>query len=58
MVPKSLRHRVMEVAHDSMFRGHSGTKKTEDRIQPTFIGRECIRTSLVSADLVMYVKRR
>ena len=28
MVPKSLRYRVMEVAHDSMFGGHLGTKKT------------------------------
>ena len=36
MVPKSLRHRVMEVAHDSMFGGHLGTKKTEDRIITNF----------------------
>ena len=32
MVPKSLRIRVMEVAHDSIFRGHLGEKKTKDRI--------------------------
>ena len=27
MVPKSLRHRVMEVAHDSMFGDHFGTRR-------------------------------
>ena len=33
MVPKSLRVRVMEVAHDSIFGGQLGVKKTKDRIQ-------------------------
>ena len=37
MVPKSLQHRVMEVAHDSMLGGHLGTKKAEDQIQTNFI---------------------
>ena len=32
MVPKTLRRKVMEVAHDSIFRGHLGIKKTKDRI--------------------------
>ena len=32
MDPKNLRHRVMEVAHDSMFGGYLGTKKTEDQL--------------------------
>ena len=36
MVPKRLRHRVMEVAHDLMFGGHLDTKKTEYRIQTDF----------------------
>ena len=36
LVPKSLRRRVMEVAHDSMFGGHQGVKKTEDRISTNF----------------------
>ena len=30
MVPKSLRIRVVEVAHDSIFGGHLGVKKTKD----------------------------
>ena len=33
LVPKSLRERVMGVAHDSRFARHLGLKKTEDRIQ-------------------------
>ena len=36
IVPKSLRIRVMEVAHDSIFGGHLGVKKTKDRIQTNF----------------------
>ena len=36
MVPKSLRIRVMEEAHDSTFDGHLGVKKTKDRIQTNF----------------------
>ena len=36
LVPKSLRERVMGVAHDSLFGGHLGVKKTEDRIQTNF----------------------
>ena len=36
MVPKSLRIRVMEVTHDSIFGGHLGVKKTKDRIQTNF----------------------
>ena len=36
MVPKSLWVRVMEVAHDSIFSGHLGVKKTKDRIQTSF----------------------
>ena len=36
MVPKRLRHGVTEVAHNLMFGGHLGTKKTEDRIQTKF----------------------
>ena len=37
MVLKSLRAKVMEVAHDSLFGGHLGVKKTEDRIQTNFL---------------------
>ena len=36
MIPKSLRIRVMEVAHDSIFGGHLAVKKTKDRIQTNF----------------------
>ena len=36
MVPKTLRRKVMEVAHDSIFGGHRGIKKTKDRIQTNF----------------------
>ena len=32
LVPKLLREKVTEVAHDSLFGGHLGVKKTEDRI--------------------------
>ena len=38
MVPKTLRRKVMEVAHDSSFGGHLGIKKTKDRIQTNFYG--------------------
>ena len=37
LVPKSLRERVMGVAHDSLFGGHLGVKKTVDRIQTNFL---------------------
>ena len=36
MVLKTLRRKVMEVAHDSIFGGHLGIKKTKDRIQINF----------------------
>ena len=36
MVPKTLRRKVVEVAHDSIFGGHLGIKKTKDRIQTNF----------------------
>ena len=36
MVPKSLRIRVVEVAHDSIFGGHLEVKTTKDRIQTNF----------------------
>ena len=36
MVPKTLRKEVMEVAHDSIFGGHLGIKKTKDCIQTNF----------------------
>ena len=37
LVPRSLRERVMVVADDSLFVGHLGVKKTEDRIQTNFV---------------------
>ena len=36
MLPKTLRRKVMEVAHDSIFGGNLGSKKTKDRIQTNF----------------------
>ena len=36
MVPKSLQIRVMKIAHDSIFGGYLGIKKTKDRIQSNF----------------------
>ena len=35
MVPKSLRKKVIKVAHDSIFGGDLGIKKTKDRIRTT-----------------------
>ena len=32
LVPKSFREKVMRVTHDSLFGGHLGVKKTENRI--------------------------
>ena len=36
MTPNALRKRVMELAHDSVFSGHLGTRRTEERIQASF----------------------
>ena len=36
MVPKTLKRKVMEVAHGSIFGGHLVIKKTKDRIQKNF----------------------
>ena len=36
MVTKTLKKKVMEVAHDFIFGGHLGIKKTKDRIQTNF----------------------
>ena len=36
MVPKTLRKKFMEVAHDSIFGGHLGIKKAKDRIDTNF----------------------
>ena len=36
LVPKTLRERVMGVAHDSLIGGQLGVKKTENRIQTNF----------------------
>ena len=36
LVPKNLRRKVMEIAHDSIFGGHMGVKKTEDCILSNF----------------------
>ena len=36
LVSKLLREKVMEMAHDSLFGGHLGRKKTEYRIQTNF----------------------
>ena len=36
MVPKTLKRKIMEVAHDSILGGHLGIKKTKDRIQTIF----------------------
>ena len=36
MVPKTLRGKVMEVAHGSIFGRHLGIRKTEDLIQTNF----------------------
>ena len=36
MVPETLRHLIMEVAHGSIMRRHIGIKKTRDKIQSAF----------------------
>ena len=53
LVPKSLRERVMGVAHDSLFGGHLGLKKTEDRIQTNFFWPGLLKhvSQLVSSNL-------
>ena len=56
MVPKTLSKKVMEVAHDSIFGGHLGIKKTEDRIQTNGLAYKVML--LVSAGHVIYVRRR
>ena len=53
MVPKTMRKKVMEVAHDSIFGEQLGIKKTK-----TSAGLSCKVMLLVSADHVMYVRRR
>ena len=53
LVPKSLRRRVMGVAHNSLFGGHLGVKKMEDRVQTNFF----LRMLPVSVGLVMFVAR-
>ena len=58
MVPKILRRKVMEVAHDSIFGGHLRIKKTKDHIQTNFYWPGMQVILLVSADHVMCVRRR
>ena len=33
VIPKALREKVMELAHDSKLSGHQGIKRTQDRIK-------------------------
>ena len=58
MVSKTLRRKVMEVAHDSIFRGHLGIKMTKDLIQTNLYWSGWKVTLLVSADHVIYVRIR
>ena len=51
-----LRTRVMEVAYDSIFRGHLGIKNMEDRFRRIVTGKVCIGMLLVFVDLVMCAK--
>ena len=57
-MPKTLRRKVMEVAHDSIFGGHFGIKKTKAAFKQISTGLACKGMLLVSADNMMYVKRR
>ena len=57
-VPKLLRTRVMEVAHDSMFGGHLGVKNTEDRIQTNFTRKVCMEMLPVLVGLVTCAENR
>ena len=57
LVPKSLRERVMGVVHNSLFGGHLGMNKTEDRFQTNFFGQVCKRMLPVSVGLVMFARR-
>ena len=36
VIPKALREKVMEFAHDSKLSGHQGMKRTQDRIKACF----------------------
>ena len=36
IIPKQLRNRVMELAHNAKMSGHLGLKKTQDRIKSCF----------------------
>ena len=58
MVPKTLRRKVMEIAHNSIFGEHLKIKKIRDRIQTNTTGLACKVMLLVSADHVMYVRRQ
>ena len=35
-VPKCIRDKVLKLAHDSIFGGHMGDRKTRERIKPSF----------------------
>ena len=36
VVPRPLRHEVLELAHDSILSGHFGSKKTADKVFSNF----------------------
>ena len=58
MVPKTLRKKVMEVVHDSIFGRHLGIKKIKTAFKQISTGVACMVMLLVSVDRVMYVRRR
>jgi hypothetical protein len=41
MLPEKLKHRVMSLAHDNIFAGHLGIRKTQDRILSHFFWAGC-----------------
>ena len=57
LVPELLREKVMEVAHNFLFGGHLGVKKTKDRIQTNFFWPELHNDLPVFAGCVTFVRK-
>ena len=57
LVPKSLRERVMGVAHDSLFGGHLGVRRRRIEFRPISFGQVRTRMLALSVDLATFARR-